>query len=120
MDKKAEILLQCYAEHMLLVFKSPEIAAEKARQYIALMDKDEYEAIHEAMETYANSRPKPLTAIELGKELFVIHSHAEFEAEINPEQIVYKEVDIINLLKRLGYPEPDWEGNAQEISKEQT
>lgn len=57
---------------------------------------------------------KDLTAIELAAKLFAIHSHADIEAQANPEQAVYRESDIIALLKELGYPEPDWEGNARE------
>jgi plasmid maintenance system antidote protein VapI len=58
--------------------------------------------------------PKDLTAIELAGELFAIHSHADLEASADPEQVVYREEDILTLLKKLGYPDPDWEGNAKE------
>lgn len=49
-----------------------------------------------------------ISAENLGGLLFGIHSHAEIENDIDPEQIVYREEDIIKLLKKLGFPEPVW------------
>lgn len=57
---------------------------------------------------------KSLSAIELAEELFKIHIHAEL---VTPAGIVYKEEDLIKFLKRLGYPEPDWEGNVEKMNK---
>lgn len=54
---------------------------------------------------------KEITAKELGGLLFNIHSHAETEYFDNPDQIVYKEDDIILLLTKLGYPIPEWGEN---------
>lgn len=55
----------------------------------------------------------------LGGLLFGIHTHAElllkFDADENaaaglknPSEIIYREEDIIALLKILGFPEPEW------------
>lgn len=52
--------------------------------------------------------PRELTSKELGGLLCGIHSHADIEGKINPDQIVYREEDIILLLRALGYPEPEW------------
>ncbi len=49
-----------------------------------------------------------LTAKQLAEELFKIHTHAELVNDQDSGQIVYKEKDIINLLIKLGYPEPDF------------
>lgn len=59
-----------------------------------------------------------LNPIELAGWLFNIHEHAEGLFEENPEQIVYREKDIIELLKKLGYPEPDFEGYDKQCQKE--
>lgn len=40
--------------------------------------------------------------------LFQIHTHAEIAYDIDPEQIVYREKDILKLLKILGF-ETDWD-----------
>lgn len=50
-----------------------------------------------------------LSREDMAHELFAIHSHAQLVYEENPEQIVYKETDVIALLERLGFPTPDWE-----------
>lgn len=47
------------------------------------------------------------TGSEIGNLLFNIHTHAE--SLRNPDEIVYREEDIIQLLKTLGLPEPVWE-----------
>jgi hypothetical protein len=59
------------------------------------------------------------TAKEIGGLLFSIHLHAEQllkyqqDAECgqvldNPDEIIYREEDIISLLVALGYPAPEW------------
>lgn len=47
--------------------------------------------------------------IDLAKRLFAIHHHAETVFIENPDQIVYKESELIELLQQLGFPVPDWE-----------
>lgn len=42
----------------------------------------------------------------LGAILFELHTHAELVFYENPDQIVYKEEDIVFLLERLGHPRP--------------
>jgi hypothetical protein len=60
-----------------------------------------------------------ISAEDLGGLLSCIHTHAglllklehieqEKELMANPDQIVYKEEDVIALLKKLGFPEPVW------------
>lgn len=58
---------------------------------------------------------KPLTAIELAEELFKIHHHYD---ELTNKEIYYKEVDIIALFKKLGYPEPDFDGYGNKAERE--
>lgn len=96
-------------------FTTDKRAREAAKAALTLIDNDLYEGILDAMEGYANSRPKPLTAIELANKLFMIHSHPDIVQ--GTEGIVYTEEDIVKLLKELGYPDPDWEGNAAEMTK---
>jgi hypothetical protein len=43
---------------------------------------------------------------ELGRKLFSIHTHAEIVYDHDPNQVVYREKDIIALLKEYGFPEP--------------
>lgn len=45
----------------------------------------------------------------IAERLFEIHTHAEIVYEENPDQIVYKEQDIINLLVSLGHEAPVWD-----------
>lgn len=59
---------------------------------------------------------KPLTAIELAEELFKIHTHAELLND--PEEIVYRQEDILKLFKKLGYPQPDYEGYSNKVEWE--
>ena len=58
---------------------------------------------------------------DLAKILFKAHSHAELENEVNPEQVVYTEQAVLNILKHLGYDhEPDWtqtDGDIEDIQK---
>lgn len=61
---------------------------------------------------------KEITAIELAGELFKIHTHAAGVSDKNRFDIVYREKDIIELLKKLGYPEPDFEGYDIQCQKE--
>ncbi|MEO6302528.1 MAG: hypothetical protein ABIP51_05090 [Bacteroidia bacterium] len=51
-------------------------------------------------------QPQIITPEELGEKLFLIHTHAEIVFDQNPNQIVYREKDIIELLKELGFTEP--------------
>ena len=44
-----------------------------------------------------------MTAKEIGKWLFEHHHHDEWDG------IIYEEKDILELLKLLGHPEPDWD-----------
>lgn len=48
-----------------------------------------------------------LTAIDVAAGLFSIHHH-DLEGDI-----IYKESELLPLLKSWGLPEPDWEGNAK-------
>lgn len=59
-----------------------------------------------------------ITPIKLAEELFNIHHHAEDLAEENPEQVVYKELEVIALLKKFGFPEPDFDGFKLEVEWE--
>lgn len=53
---------------------------------------------------------KKITGKEIAEMLFKRHTHAEMIAlDNNPDQIVYREKEVISLLKELGYPEPDWD-----------
>lgn len=45
---------------------------------------------------------------ELGEELFKIHSHAEIVANSDPDEIVYRESDVIRLLQLYGFPKPNF------------
>lgn len=52
-------------------------------------------------------KPRELTEAErIGKFLFIHHSHDNFKRKVGG--IVYSEKDVIELLKLLGHPEPDW------------
>ncbi len=51
-----------------------------------------------------------LTGYQLATKLFEIHSHGEL---CKPEEIVYKEKDIVRLLISLGFPKPDFEQLAK-------
>lgn len=61
-----------------------------------------------------------ITPIELAKKLFGIHHHADYIAEENPNQVVYKEVELIALLKEFGFPEPDFVGYSKKCELELT
>lgn len=56
-----------------------------------------------------------LTPIQIAKALHAIHHHADDVCAENPEQIVYKESELIKFLQSLGYPAPDWAGYAQQM-----
>jgi hypothetical protein len=45
---------------------------------------------------------------EVAERLFELHTHAEIVNDQEPGQIVYREKDVISLLKYLGLPEPVW------------
>lgn len=42
----------------------------------------------------------------LGRMLFEIHTHAEIVYDSDPDEIVYREKDVIRLLKTLGFYKP--------------
>jgi hypothetical protein len=55
-------------------------------------------------ELHQDTKPSPaIDARELGRKLFSMHTHAEL---CDPEEIVYREADVINLLTSLGLPAP--------------
>jgi hypothetical protein len=57
-----------------------------------------------ANELRPDTKPSPaIDASELGRKLFPLHTHAEL---CDPEEIVYREADVINLLTSLGLPAP--------------
>jgi hypothetical protein len=49
---------------------------------------------------------KQKNAYELARLLFSIHTHGEI---CEPDEIVYRENDVIRLLAFLGYPKPDFD-----------
>lgn len=60
-----------------------------------------------------------MTGKELGKKLFEIHHHAVIDGD-GESCIMYKEEDIINLLKELGHPAPDWDWYKDDPSFKKT
>lgn len=61
---------------------------------------------------------KEITSLGLAEKLFKIHTHAELCNMSNPDQIVYKEADILALLQELGFPAPDFEGYGKIVGME--
>lgn len=69
--------------------------------------------------------PYEKTGYQLAIILFGIHTHGGM---CKPDEIVYREKDIIRMLTELGYPEPDfkqlgkinqfWEGKRPEVFKD--
>lgn len=59
-----------------------------------------------------------MNAIDLAEELFKIHTHAYLHFGNEETEIVYREKDIVELLKKLGHPEPDFEGYGKKCDRE--
>lgn len=68
-------------------------------------------------EIYQKLIKPPASPLDVAHELFTRHSHAEIENGINPDQIVYTEQDVIDILKTFGICEPDWDGYALTLAK---
>ncbi len=49
----------------------------------------------------------------MAKELFAIHCHMIPDGS-NEHIIVYREDELLEVLKKWGFPDPDWAGNAAE------
>lgn len=58
---------------------------------------------------------KEITGENVARELFIIHTHAEEANEQNPDEIVYRERDLLPVLQKFGLPEPDWAANARSL-----
>ncbi len=72
-------------------------------------------AAYHAGQFKERERIQIITPIELAGKLFSIHTHAELVFIDSPDQIVYKEEDIVALLEKLGQPKPDWDGHAKQL-----
>lgn len=58
-------------------------------------------------------RQKQPTAINIAADLHKFHTHAELAYTTNPQQIVFTEAAVIQILTKYGHPQPDYEGYAK-------
>jgi hypothetical protein len=101
-DDKAEAILEDLFEEGVNFWEG-EVTKEAAQ-------------IEEIME-YRKKMVKAPSALQLASELFRIHSYADIESQKNPDKIVYTEDSITDLLKKFGFPQPDWDGLGVNFTK---
>lgn len=66
------------------------------------------------MEQSAQGQTLPKSdGVLLAKKLMAIHSHAVIENDVSNSQVVYREEDVVNLLKEYGFTEPNWQEAAR-------
>ena len=54
----------------------------------------------------------------IADKLFKIHTHAELAYNQDPDQIVYREKDVVNLLVSLGHEPPVWDEDEEVHNEE--
>jgi len=55
-----------------------------------------------------NRLPLPEERSIFHDEMFKVHSHAEIENDINPDSIIYKEEDVLNLMRLVRDKTLEW------------